>query len=56
LKNNPAVRKISMYKKNMIANCKVLTFLDDRPVMACERDIANAFARGGKEEEERFKQ
>lgn len=22
LKNNPAVRKISMFKKNMIANCK----------------------------------
>ena len=55
LKNNPAVRKISMYKKNMIANCKVLTFLDDRPVMACERVVADAFARGGKEEEERVK-
>lgn len=37
LKNNPAVRKISMYKKNMIAQCKLMTYLDDRPVMACER-------------------
>lgn len=56
LKNNPCVRKISMYKKTMIANCKKLTYLDDRPVMECERIIADAFARGGKEEEERVKQ
>lgn len=55
LKNNPAVRKISMYKKNMISNCKKLTYLDDRPVMECERVMANAFARGGKEEEDRVR-
>jgi len=56
LKNNPCVRKISMYKKNMISKCKVLTYLDDRPIMECERVVADAFARGGKEEEDRVKQ
>ena len=45
-----------MYKKNMISQCKVLTYLDDRPVMECERILADAFARGGKEEEDRVKE
>ena len=40
----------------MIASCKLLTYLDDRPVMECERQMADAFARGGKEEEDRLRQ
>lgn len=53
LKGNPATRKVSRYRKNMIAICKKLNYLDDRPLMAVERMTADAFARGGKEEEER---
>lgn len=33
-----------------------MTYLDDRPVMECERQMADAFARGGKEEEDRLRQ
>tara|TARA_B110000285_G_C14844999_1_gene477158 strand:+ start:610 stop:732 length:123 start_codon:yes stop_codon:yes gene_type:complete len=40
----------------MIASCKLMTYLDDRPVMECERQMADAFARGGKEEEDRLRQ
>jgi hypothetical protein len=40
----------------MISNCKKLTYLDDRPIMECERVMADAFARGGKEEEDRVRQ
>lgn len=53
LKGNPATRMVSRYRKNMTAVCKKLNYLDDRPVMAVERMTADAFAKGGKEEEER---
>ena len=53
LKGNPATRMVSRYRKNMTARCTKLNYLDDRPVMAVERMTADAFAKGGKEEEEK---
>ena len=53
LNGNAATRMVSRYRKNMTAVCKKLNYLDDRPVMAVERMTADAFAKGGKEEEER---
>ena len=44
-----------MYRKNITANCKKLTYLEDRPIMECERIVADAFLKGGKEEEDRVK-
>ena len=32
LKNNPLIRKIANYRKEIIAGIKSLTYLDDRPV------------------------
>lgn len=40
----------------MIAALKNLNYLDDRPVYDFERAIADAFARGGTEEEAKVKQ
>lgn len=53
LKGNPGTRMVSKYRKNMTMIIKKLNYLDDRPVMAVERMTADAFSRGGKEEEER---
>lgn len=51
LKDNPVTKKIVNYRKGITANCKDLTYLDDRPVFADDRRGAEAFNRGGIEEE-----
>jgi len=51
LQGNECLRKISSYRKNFIAKLKELRYLDDRPVFEDERRFAEAFARGGIEEE-----
>jgi dynein assembly factor 1 len=53
LQGNECLRKISSYRKNFIAKLKELRYLDDRPVFEDERRFAEAFARGGIEEERR---
>lgn len=53
LKGNPAVRKISGYRKNLTAAIPSLGYLDERPIEDYERLLVDAFARGGKDEEER---
>lgn len=40
----------------MVAALKKLNYLDDRPVFDYERAVADAFARGGPEEEAKVKQ
>lgn len=51
LKGNPCVNKIKNYRKTVISKIPTLLYLDDRPVFADDRRNAEAFARGGIEEE-----
>ncbi|KAJ3338998.1 Dynein assembly factor 1, axonemal [Gonapodya sp. JEL0774] len=58
LQGNPVIRQIENYRRRLIAGCKKLTYLDDRPVFESERKQVEAWARGGldAEREERQKQ
>jgi hypothetical protein len=58
LQGNPVVTKISNYRRNVIARCKSLTYLDDRPVFEEERLAVEAWVVGGlpAEREERRRQ
>jgi len=51
LMGNPCIRNIDSYRRNMIVNCKMLTYLDDRPVFDQERACCEAWAIGGREAE-----
>lgn len=50
---NESVRKIPHYRKYLIDTLKELHYLDDKPVFDDERRYAEAFGRGGIEEERR---
>lgn len=51
LQNNPVTRNIDYYRKTLIARIPTLKYLDDRPVFEEDRRRAEAFARGGMDEE-----
>jgi dynein assembly factor 1 len=51
LKGNPAAKKIVNYRKSLTVYCKELRYIDDRPVFEDDRRCAEAFNRGGIEEE-----
>jgi len=51
LQGNPVTSKIKNYRKTMISKIPTLKYLDDRPVFDDDRRNAEAFARGGLEEE-----
>lgn len=51
LKGNPCCKKIVNYRKSTTVYCEELRYLDDRPVFAEDRRAAEAFNRGGLEEE-----
>ncbi|XP_030765225.1 dynein assembly factor 1, axonemal homolog [Sitophilus oryzae] len=51
LMGNPVIRKIPAYRKTIILACKDLQYLDDRPIFPRERACAEAWERGGIEEE-----
>ncbi|KAL0485572.1 dynein assembly factor dnaaf1 [Acrasis kona] len=51
LEKNPVVNKIPNYRRRLIITCKELTYLDNMPVFEEERRTAEAWGRGGVEEE-----
>merc|ERR1719316_1925303 len=51
LKGNPAAKKVVNYRKSLTVYCKELRYLDDRPVFEDDRRTAEAFNRGGIEEQ-----
>ncbi|XP_062546415.1 dynein axonemal assembly factor 1 homolog [Armigeres subalbatus] len=51
LTGNPVVNEIPSYRKTLILECKNLTYLDTRPVTDRDRACAEAWKRGGYEEE-----
>lgn len=51
LQNNPVVKTVDYYRKTLIAKIPTLKYLDDRPVFEEDRRRAEAFARGGMDEE-----
>lgn len=51
LKGNPCAKQIPNYRKSVTAYCPDLRYLDDRPVFPEDRRAAEAFNRGGLEEE-----
>lgn len=50
---NPVISQIPSYRKTMILECKELTYLDSRPVFPRDRACAEAWRRGGFNEEQR---
>ncbi|XP_049277930.1 dynein axonemal assembly factor 1 homolog [Anopheles funestus] len=48
---NPVINDIPSYRKTLILECKSLTYLDSRPVFDKDRACAEAWKRGGYEEE-----
>ncbi|VDO04542.1 unnamed protein product [Rodentolepis nana] len=52
---NPFIKDVKYYRKNFINQCKELTYLDDRPVFPKDRACAEAFYRGGADEENRVR-
>ena len=51
LQGNGITSKIRNYRKTVIDRIPSLKYLDDRPVFEDDRRNAEAFARGGMEEE-----
>lgn len=51
MQDNPICWNISHYWKTLISSLPKLKYLDDRPVFDEERRFAEAFFRGGQEEE-----
>ncbi|XP_076293421.1 uncharacterized protein LOC143215287 [Lasioglossum baleicum] len=52
LMGNPVLKAIKLYRKTMILKCKNLKYLDDKPVFERDRACAEAWMRGGPDEEE----
>jgi dynein assembly factor 1 len=51
LQGNEVTKKIKNYRKVMISRIPTLKYLDDRPVFDEDRRFAEAWAKGGLEEE-----
>lgn len=55
LAGNPCIRLISNYRRHMTVNLPNLYYLDEKPILEEDRLIAEAFVRGGKDEEVKVK-
>ena len=53
LTGNEIIKKIEDYRRVLIAKLPCLKYLDDRPVFKDDRRYAEAFIRGGLEEEKK---
>ena len=51
LDGNPVIKKVKNYRKKTISRYKSLRYLDTRPVFENDRRLAEAWSRGGLEEE-----
>lgn len=51
LQGNPLCKKVDYYRKKIISEIPNLKYLDDRPVFEEDRRRAEAWARGGMQEE-----
>ena len=51
LMGNPVCKKIPNYRKTLITKIPTLKYLDDKPVFEEDRRFAEAWARGGIQEE-----
>ena len=50
-RGNPAIGETKSYRKTVVARMRALNYLDDAPVFPKDRRLAEAWARGGVEEE-----
>nr|CEL78517.1 TPA: leucine rich repeat protein, putative [Toxoplasma gondii VEG] len=48
---NPVIRKLSYYRKRIVAGLPGLRYLDDRPIKPMERQASEAWVNGGKDAE-----
>lgn len=55
LAGNPCIRLISNYRRHMTVNLPNLYYLDEKPILEDDRLCAEAFVRGGKDEEAKVK-
>lgn len=53
MSGNECVRKIPSYRKTLTYKIKELRYIDDKPIFEDERRFAEAFGRGGLEEEKK---
>ena len=51
LQNNKFNKKIAHYRKHLISKIPTLKYIDDKPIFEDEKRYADAWARGGLEEE-----
>jgi dynein assembly factor 1 len=51
MQNNEFTKKISHYRKSIISRLPQIKYIDDKPVFEDEKRFAEAWARGGLDEE-----
>jgi dynein assembly factor 1 len=56
VKGNPCIRLVNQFRKTLIQYMPSLAYLDERPISEIERLTADAYVRGGIEEEKRVRE
>jgi dynein assembly factor 1 len=51
MKNTPLAKAYKNYRKRLVASLKKLTYLDDRPVKHIDHRLAEAWVKGGVQQE-----